>query len=95
VRRKTEHRLEEHYPGDRAWSNFVTSVTPHELKNELVKQLQGHEDIATVISSLMGESSPRWISQPVAALDGLTPKGCLANPSLVRRLKSMLMRFPS
>jgi Protein of unknown function (DUF2384) len=66
-----------------------------DLQDEFVQKLDGHGDIASVVWFLMGDSSVAWISQPDPALDGLRPIDCLASPSLIRRLKSMLMRMPS
>lgn len=89
------HRLEEQFLGEEAWSQFVGSVSQRELNGEFAQMLHEHKDIAIVVWNLLGESSVSWLSQRVPALDGLTPTECLATPTLIHRLKSMLMRMPS
>ncbi len=89
--------LENHYIGDSAWKNLV-AVQREELahatpSSELITDLAGHEDIATVIESVVVD--PRdWIQRSVPALDGLTAVDCVTTPDGVKRLRECLMRFP-
>jgi hypothetical protein len=92
------HRLEEHYAGDEAWAAFVEAL-PDEwdqctFKEELWLSLQGNVDLAKLIYFQARDTSLAYINKPVPALDGLSPIACLATPTLLRRLRSMLMRMP-
>jgi hypothetical protein len=91
--------LEQYYPGNEAWSNFVKAIPPeidrYRLKNELVQSLGGDTEIAKVVFFHVGDGAIRWIAEPVPALDGLRPIDCVADQALIRRLKTTLMRIPS
>ena len=89
--------LEDHYTGDSAWKNLV-AVHRKELalaapSSELITALAGHEDIATVIESLVIDPQ-EWIHRKVPALDGLSAVECTTKPNGVIRLRECLMRFP-
>jgi hypothetical protein len=89
--------LEDHYSGDPAWKNFVAchrnELTDAVPSPDLVAALAGHEDIAIVIASVVGDA-PAWIRRPVPALGGLTAIECVATREKVNRLRECLMRFP-
>lgn len=89
--------LEDHYSGDPAWKNLV-AIHRNELADavpspDLVAALAGHEDIAIVVESVVGDAQ-EWIRRPVPALDGLTAIECVATRERVKRLRECLMRFP-
>ncbi len=89
--------LEDHYLGDSAWKNFVMAHRK-ELANEkpssdLVSALSGHEDIATVIHSIVVDPE-EWVKRSIPALDGLNAADCVKTPNGVKSLRECLMRFP-
>jgi hypothetical protein len=92
------HELEQYYPGDTAWSNFVSVFDVDwptcRFQESLIENLCGQTDIAKVVFALTGDEAVRWIHTPAPALDGLSAADCVASPRLVRRLRSMLMRMP-
>lgn len=91
-------RLEEDYPGDAAWQAFASLYTQEyddANSRALADVLSGHLDIASIIYGKRGiKEAFWWIEQSVPALDGLRPLDCLADPVLLRRLKTALMRMP-
>lgn len=87
--------LEKYYPGDDPWKKFVEiHKNDEEVPQKLVSNLNGHVDLAFVIFTKMGDQSLVWINTQLPALDGITPKNCLHQFSLIKRLKTMLMRMP-
>ena len=96
--RLKEHRLEDHYCGDAAWNAFVEVMSSEwdscEFKEELVRRLDGHLDIAKVVHAIVLEHSLSWLTKASPALDGSRPVDCLTTLDGIRRLKSMLMRIP-
>lgn len=89
--------LENYYSGDDAWNRF--SDVFDDLKTQpdvqtLAKTLGGHFDLACVIYGKVGPGYSRWISSHIPALGNLAPLQCLDNPTLLKRLREMLMRIP-
>jgi hypothetical protein len=90
-------RLEEHYPGDDAWANFVAS-TPEGFDRfagatALANALSGDRELAAVVYVHLGEQALAWVESPKGMLDGLSPAACLSDIVLLRRLRTMLMRM--
>lgn len=90
--------LENHYTGDEKWNDFSDFYSQDYLDDtarNLAKKLEGHLDIAVVIYGLLGpKESFDWIDKKIPALDNISPKDCLKSESLLKRLKSALMRMP-
>jgi hypothetical protein len=89
-------RLEEHYPGDEAWANFVAS-TPEGFERvadatALANALWGDRELAAVVYGHLGDQALAWVESPKEMLDGLSPAACLSDMALLRRLRTMLMR---
>ncbi len=92
--------LEEYYKGDEKWDLFVSYYSDNwkecENKDLILSCLLGNEDIAKVIYGIEGsvEDTLVYINYNIPALEGLTPIECLKEQSLIKRLKTMLMRMP-
>ncbi|MHA8112439.1 hypothetical protein ACX122_04850 [Kosakonia cowanii] len=90
--------LETEYPGDAKWEIFCRvyeSMFQSDEIMELALEFGGHKDIATVIYGLLGaEECFEWIHKKIPILDELTPLECIKSVSLMRRLKTALMRMP-
>jgi len=90
------HELERYYPGDSSWKDFVDVHRERwdecTFSDALVSSLNGQEDIAQVVYSQIGEDAFGWIDRGIMALDGKSPRQCIAE-GLVIRLRSMLMRM--
>ncbi|QLG96198.1 hypothetical protein HZF02_31625 [Pseudomonas yamanorum] len=91
-------RLEDEYPGDAAWQSSVNLYEEDYLDDDartLAQALGGHLDLAVILRGKRGlEEGLWWIEQKVPALNNITPLDCLANPTLVKRLRTALMRMP-
>ena len=91
-------RLEDDYPGDADWQSLVDLYKEDYLDDDartLAQALEGHLDMAVILRGKRGlEESLWWVKRRVPALDNITPLECLADPVLIRRLKSALMRMP-
>lgn len=91
-------RLENDYPGDAGWQALAGLYEEDYLdKNAraLADALNGHLDMAVIIYGKRGlEEGLWWIEQNVPALDGLRPLDCVSDPTLIRRLRTALMRMP-
>ncbi|KLU25894.1 hypothetical protein EOS_12350, partial [Caballeronia mineralivorans PML1(12)] len=66
----------------------------HPDVQSLAKTLCGHFDLACVIYGKVGPSYSEWISSHTPALGNLAPLQCLDNPTLLKKLREMLMRIP-
>lgn len=90
--------LAKYYPGDLAWERLVSvraEVWPGcNFKEELIDKLDGHQDLAIAIYALVGDRAIIWIDRKIPALDGISPKECLASARGILHLKSGLMRMP-
>ena len=93
-----KHELENYYPGDDAWYNFVQVFSgvwnDCDCQDEIIQKLNGQKDIAMVIYGINGNNWATWIDLPIPALDGVSPVECVVEPMLVKRLRTMLMRLP-
>ncbi|WP_396332789.1 hypothetical protein [Burkholderia anthina] len=92
------HELEQYYPGDASWQRFVKVFDKSKSKQEvlaLAQSLNGDVELATVIYEVVGPGYDGWIHEKVPALDDLTPVECICDPALTKRLRTVLMRFPS
>lgn len=91
------HGLEKYYPGDDAWHNFVqvfsSAWSDCNCQDEMTQKLNGQRDIAMVIYGINRSGWATWIDLHIPALDGASPVECVADPMLVRRLRTMLMRL--
>lgn len=91
-------RLENEYPGDADWQSTVALYEEDYLDDdarELAKALGDHLDMAVILRGKRGlEEGLWWIGQNVPALDNITPLECLESPTLIKRLKTALMRMP-
>ncbi|EOI3570304.1 MULTISPECIES: hypothetical protein [Cronobacter] len=91
-------KLEAEYPGDDEWELFYRVYESMYQSHEIMKlaaELEGRKDIAVVIYGLLGEEECfEWIHKKIPILDGLTPLACIKSVSLMRRLKTALMRMP-
>lgn len=91
-------RLEDDYPGDADWQEYVELYEEDYLDNNaqaLSSALDGRLDMAVIIYGKRGlVEGLWWITQSVPALDGLRPLDCLDDPMLIRRLRTALMRMP-
>jgi hypothetical protein len=89
--------LEHFYPGDDEWHRFAAlfrgQAALHAGGEELARRL-GDEELADVIFGSVGADAPRWLARSVPALSGLSPLTCLDSPRTVRRLRTLLLRFP-
>ncbi len=89
--------LERYFPGEAEWIRFAYLFKDEWekciIKNEILENLNGHKDIAMVMYGYGSESTFKWIDQKIPSLDNLSPKDCLKDPLLIKRLKSMLMRM--
>ena len=64
------------------------------FKQDLLKSLNNHLDIAIVIYGTLLDASMSWISTSVPALDDLSPIQCMNTPSGMKKLKQVLLSFP-
>ncbi|KTC53070.1 hypothetical protein AO262_20535 [Pseudomonas fluorescens ABAC62] len=91
-------RLEDDYPGDTDWQSSVSLYEEDYLDDEartLAEAMGGHLDMAVILRGKRGlEEGLWWIAQQVPALDGIRPLDCLADPILIKRLRTALMRMP-
>lgn len=91
-------RLEDDYPGDADWHEYVALYKEDYLDDnarQLAAALGGDLDMAVIIYGKRGlKEGLWWIDKPVPALDNLTPLECTQEPRLVLRLRSALMRMP-
>jgi len=91
-------KLEAEYPGDDEWELFYRLYESMYQSHEIMKlaaELEGRKDIAVVIYGLLGEEECfEWIHKKIPILDELTPLACIKSVSLMRRLKTALMRMP-
>ncbi len=91
-------KLEQQYSGDRAWHEFVDAAPAgydeYSEAEELESALSGHRDLAVVVYALIGRGARAWIQSKNRMLDDLAPVDCLADRTLLRRLRSMLMMMP-
>lgn len=91
------NNLEQFFPGETEWLRyaylFKNEWDKCIIKNEILENLEGHKDIAMVMYGYGGETTLRWINQKIPSLDNLSPKECLNDSLLLKRLKSMLMRM--
>ena len=80
------------------WITFVQSFRNHwqecPFQEKLTRELNGLEDVAVVIYGLVGSSALKWIKEPVPALENHRPVDCCMKRSLIKKLKSMLMKMP-
>ena len=65
-----------------------------EFKEDLLKAMNNHLDIAIVIYGTLLDDSMSWVSRSVPALSGLTPIQCMSTPSGIKRLKQILLSLP-
>lgn len=83
---------------ERDWRRFVSEFeenwTRCPFKEELIKALSGHEDLAIAVYGQTGKSALEWIREPFPALGGLTPCACSSNSRLNKKLRSTLMKMP-
>jgi len=91
-------QLENDYPGDASWQTLVTLYEEDYLDDQarqLACAMDGHLDMAVILYGKRGlKESLWWLEQAVPALDNLTPTQCLGDPTLIRRLRTALMRMP-
>jgi len=87
--------LENYYKGDNAWETFtkVYDEIPKESREliNLFFELNYKFDLTLVIYGKLGSGSLNWINNKIPALNNLSPKECLNDDILERRLKVMLM----
>lgn len=90
--------LEEYYPGDDSWRDFVSLFKSEwkncSFKNELLVRIGGAEDMAMVIYGTLQDSSMKWIESEIPALEGVSPILCLNSDDGIKRLRTCLHRFP-
>lgn len=90
-------KLESHYSGDNNWNDFVKLFEEfwedNEAQCKLLVKLDNHLDLAKVINMSYGTNLEK-LERKIPALDGLTILECLKSPTLINRLREMLMRMP-
>lgn len=91
-------QLEDEYPGDAEWQEFVRLYEEDYLDDDartLAKQLDGNLDMAIILYGKRGlKEGLWWVEQQVPALDNIRPADCLKDPKLIKRLRTALMRMP-
>ncbi|MGE8100868.1 hypothetical protein [Pseudomonas fluorescens] len=91
-------QLEDDYPGDAEWQDFVDLYNKVYLDDDartLAKALNGNLDMAVVLNGKRGlEEGLWWIEQQVPALGNIRPADCLKNQKLIKRLRMALMSMP-
>ena len=91
-------QLEDDYPGDADWQDFVDLYNKVYLDDDartLAKRLDGNLDMAVILYGKRGlKEGLWWIEQQVPALDNIRPADCLKDPKLIKRLRTALMRMP-
>jgi hypothetical protein len=95
---KMNKGLEQYYSGDSVWKTLTRMAEEDywvnsEYQQELVRELNGHKDIAMVVFARESMQSHLWIKKRIPALEGLTPLKCLESDSLILRLKECLIRM--
>ena len=92
-----ENNLELYYPGDEAWVTFVNvhRQTWHESSSQmaLLKKMDNQLDLAITIYNIHNGRWQKWIESQIPSLDYLTPLECLRTPTLIKRLRTVLMRM--
>ncbi len=87
--------LENYFNNDN-WVEYVKCFEDNWLKNKnqsrLLELCNNHKDIAMVVYFHFGNSES-WLNNKVPALNYLTPKECLNEDNLIKRLKECLMRM--
>jgi Protein of unknown function (DUF2384) len=88
--------LEHYYLGDKAWNRLADLAIHASLAPpaELIAACGGDERLAAVVYRAIGESALAWMDRTIPALGGLSPRQCLDSETLLRRLRSALMRIP-
>jgi hypothetical protein len=74
-------------------SLFENTKNENLIKLELDRSLNNDTQLTNIIFAIVGVESLNWINQKIPALDNLTPKECLTNDKLKKRLKECLMRM--
>lgn len=89
--------LRNEYPGDQAWQAFVDVFRPAwklRQDGDLYRLNIGDEEIAIVLTALMGARASDWFVNPCAALGRRAPCDVLRNEhSGLKVIRSFLMRM--
>jgi hypothetical protein len=63
------------------------------FKSDLLNAVNGDQKLAATIYGSHGSSAMEWLDRSVPALDGRTPRGCLATPEGELSLRECLIRM--
>lgn len=90
--------LENEYPGDAAWEEFVSAIRSLERpdhKSDVLSFAFCDEEMAFVLNVLVGEQASAWMTTPCSALEMRTPIAVSQSGlSGSRIIRSLLMRMP-
>ena len=90
--------LEDEFPGEKAWSNFVNVFIDdwlHMQDKDIYLRAIPEEGIAAVLAVKMGARGLDWFSTPSNALDGNSPQRVfLSGPQGESAIKTLIMRMP-
>lgn len=89
-------RLEQYFDEEQ-WEAFIQAFPEPASSDDyhLLCQIVKEKELAKVIWHSVGENqSIKWLDTGVPALDDLTPRECLENQVLIKRLKECLFRMP-
>ena len=89
--------LSKHYSGDAVWENLASLYMERwkecSFKSELLNAVSGDQKLAATIYGALGNSAMKWLDKSVPALDGRTPRSCLATQDGELSLRECLIRM--
>jgi hypothetical protein len=65
-----------------------------DLPDELLRMVNNDAQLAGLIYYHLSDDWKAWMDSLIPALGGRKPKNCLKSKAGIKRLKSVLMRFP-
>jgi len=80
---------------DEWWGNFsklgADELEQSELKDSLLKELNGDKCLAMVVNHFIGENYKTWLDKKgIDTLGGFTPRQCLSSDYGMKRLRMLL-----